>query len=266
MTMERSPVSGTDVVRQLRNLGVQMGGLLVVHTGFSRVKPVDGGPSGLIAALHEAVGREGTLVMPSMTSDDEHPFDLKSTPCPDMGIIADTFWRLPGVARSDSPHAFAAVGPLAERITAEHPIDEPHGLDSPIGRAYELDAQVLLLGVGHDANTTVHLAEDLAGVRYRREKHITVLAEGGPVRLDYTEIDHCCERFNLVDDWLNKVGLQRTGPVGHGKAKLARSRDIVGVVMEQIRRDETVFLHLIGHDEQCDEAWKSLQEAGGNAR
>jgi aminoglycoside N3'-acetyltransferase len=31
-----------------------------------------------------------------------------------MGVVADTFWRMPGARRSDSPHAFAALGP--ERI------------------------------------------------------------------------------------------------------------------------------------------------------
>ena len=82
-----------------------------------------------------------------------------------MGIVAETFWRSPDVLRSDSPHAFAAIGPRAKEITAAHPLDPPHGLNSPVGRAYELDAQVLLLGVGHYANTTIHLAENLAGVR-----------------------------------------------------------------------------------------------------
>ena len=73
-----------------------------------------------------------------------------------MGIVAQTFWQLPGVLRSDSPHAFAAAGPQAARITAPHPVDVPHGLDSPVGRVYELDGQVLLLGVDHTANTTIH--------------------------------------------------------------------------------------------------------------
>ena len=44
------------------------------------------------------------------------------------GIVAQTFWQLPGVLRSDSPHAFAAAGPQAARITAPHPVDVPHGL------------------------------------------------------------------------------------------------------------------------------------------
>src|SRR5687768_15058749 len=112
-----------------------------------------------------------------------------------MGIVADTFWRMPGVLRSDSPHAFAAVGPHAREITAPHPVHIPHGIDSPVGRAYELDGQILLLGVGHDANTTMHLAENLAGVRYRLPAHAMILREGEAVRCDYDEVDHCCANF-----------------------------------------------------------------------
>lgn len=231
---------------------------LLVHTAFSKVRPVEDGPLGLIIALRDVLGPNGTLIMPSMSWEDDHPFDPKATPCSGMGVIAETFWRCPGVLRSDSPHAFAAVGPLADPLTAPHPIDPPHGLDSPVGRAYELDAQVLLLGVGHDANTTVHLAENLAGVRYRRATYVTVLEDGKPVRFAYREIDHCCQNFALVDGWLDAKQLQRLGTVGHGEARLSRSRDIVSVVTDRLRADETLFLHPKGFDEECDDAWRSL--------
>jgi aminoglycoside N3'-acetyltransferase len=143
--------------------------VLLVHCAFSKVKPVEGGPARLIAALQAAIGPSGTLVMPSMSWDDEHLFDPRATPCiEEMGVVADMFWRQPGVLRSDSPHSFAATGPQAARITAPHPVEIPHGIDSPVGRVYELDGQVLLLGIGHTADTTIHLAELVAGVRYRR--------------------------------------------------------------------------------------------------
>lgn len=157
-----------EVTQQLVALGVQPGGVLLVHTAFSKVASAEGGPLGLIEALQSALGTAGTLVMPSMTDDDDRPFQPKETPCIGMGVVVDTFWRMPCVIRSDSPHSFAAVGPRAAEITAPHPVEVPHGLDSPVGRVYELGGQVLLLGVGHDADTTLHLAENMAGVRYRR--------------------------------------------------------------------------------------------------
>lgn len=256
--MPYEPVSQKKLTQQLLDLGVIRGGVLLVHTAFSQVKPVEAGPVGLIAALLAALGPEGTLVMPSMADDDDHPFDPRQTPCIGMGVVANTFWQLPDVQRSDSPHAFAAKGPQAGRITAPHPVDVPHGLNSPVGRVYELGGQVLLLGVGHDANTTIHLAESLAGVRYRRKAHVLLLKEGRVTRFEYAEIDHCCQNFNLVDGWLEAEDLQRRGRVGYAEARLIRSRDIVRVVTEHVQRNETVFLHPPGVDEECDEARASL--------
>jgi aminoglycoside 3-N-acetyltransferase len=193
-----------------------------------------------------------------MSYDDDHPFDKTKSPCPEMGIVADTFWRLPGVLRSDNNHAFAAVGRLAERIVAPHPIHVPHGLNSPVGRVYELDGQVLLLGVGQDSNTTIHLGENLARVRYRRDKYITVLKDGKPTRLDYREIDHCCQNFALVDGWLDEKQLQSYGKIGNGETRLMCSRDIVNVVTGHLEKDETIFLHPRGVDEECDDARAGL--------
>ncbi len=176
-----------------------------------------------------------------------------------MGIVAETFRRLPGVLRSDSPHAFAAVGPAAAAITAPHPVDVPHGPNSPPGRVHDRDGQLLLLGVGHDANTTIHLAEELTPVRYRLPKWAMVRRDGVEFRHDYDEIDHCCERFALVDGWLDAEHLQRRGVVGNAEARLARARDIVRVVTARLRQDDTAFLHPPGVDVECDAARASLE-------
>jgi aminoglycoside 3-N-acetyltransferase len=240
-----------------------VGGVLLVHCAFSKVKPVEHGPAGLIAALQAAIGPTGTLVMPSMTDDDDQPFDPRTTPCRHLGVVANTFWQLPGVLRSDSPHAFAARGPQAAHITEPGPLEVPHGLDSPVGRVYELDGRVLLLGVNHDDNTTIHLAEALAGVRYRRKKRLTIIKDGQPTPLEYGEIDHCCQNFLLVDAWLEAEQLQRKGRVGHAQARLMRSRDVVRIGVEQLQLNETIFLHPVGVDEECDEARASILGANG---
>lgn len=257
--MERASVASTEtLVQQLVDLGVAAGSTLVVHTAFSKVGPVTGGPAGLIEALLTVLGDAGTLVMPSMTDDDDHVFVPGRTPCRGMGVVADTFWRLDGVRRSDSPHAFAARGPLAEPILGPHPPDVPHGADSPVGRVHALGGSVLLLGVGHDANTTLHLAESLANVPYRVARHTTVTRCGVATRLDYAETDHCCERFALLDDWLDAGGGQRRGRVGNAEARLVRSADVVGAALERLRADPLVFLHPSGVDAECDAARASV--------
>ena len=124
---------------------------------------------------------------------------------------------------------------------------------------HELDGQVLLLGVGHDADTTLHLAELLAGVPYRCAKHCTVLQDGRPVRIEYGENDHCCARFALADEWLRPRGLQAEGRVGHAHARLARARDIVAAALEHLARDPLLFLHPpSARCAECDEARSSV--------
>jgi aminoglycoside N3'-acetyltransferase len=253
-------LSKAAVTDQLRALGVKAGGVLLIHTSFRAVRPIEGGPLGLIEALRDALGPDGTLVMPSMTDDDDAPFDpASSRSAPDLGVVADTFWRLSGAARSKHPSAFAAIGPHAAAITADPLPIPPHIAASPVGRVHDLDGQVLLLGCSHSENTTLHLAEILAGVPYRVPKHCTVLRDGRPMRIDYDENDHCCERFALADGWLRSRGLQAEGRVGHAAARLARAQDIVRIAVENLTHDPLLFLHAASAGcDQCDAARASV--------
>ncbi len=249
-------LSRAELADQLRRLGVEEGGVLLVHTSFRAVRPVEGGPVGLIDALGDALGPEGTLVMPSWTGDADRPFDPRTIPAArDLGILAETFRQQPNVLRSDHAEAFSAAGPHAAGIVAGPLPLPPHIPESPVGRVYVLDGQVLLLGVNHDANTTLHLAELLGNVPYRVPRYLTVLREGRPVRVEYEENDHCCRRFILAEEWLRARGLQREGKVGHAHARLLRARDVVQVTLKQLERDPLIFLHSPEEGcADCDEA------------
>lgn len=256
-------LSTAAVSSQLRRLGVRRGGVLLVHTSFRAVRPIERGPLGLIEALRDALGPEGTLVMPSWTGQDDEPFDAPTTPsAEDLGVVAQTFWRLPGVARSNHFHAFAAVGPQAQLVTADPLPLPPHIPASPVGRVHDLDGQVLLLGVGHDANTTLHLAELIAGVPYRTLSYCTVLENGRVTRIEYGENNHCCSRFAFADEWLEPRRLQLAGDVGHARARLANSRDLVSVTIEHLAADPLLFLHPAGAGcSECDEARQTVGAA-----
>ncbi|MGV3652392.1 MAG: aminoglycoside N(3)-acetyltransferase [Devosia sp.] len=246
------PVTREALVAQLRDLGVRPGDLLLVHTSFRAVRPIAGGPEGLVLALLEAVGPQGTLAMPGWTSEDDAAFDPKSTPCPaDLGITAETFRRMPAVERSTHPMAFIAKGPLAAEVVAGELPLPPHGPASPVGHIHRLDGKILLLGVGQDANTTLHMAETLAGVPYWSRSFLTMERDGKPVRVAVDEPDHCCQRFSLADHWLAAEGRIAIGPAGHGTGRLMRSRDVVEAAVMRLRANALVFLH--SPDARCDE-------------
>src|ERR687885_2284470 len=106
--MDRPQISRAHVTEQLRSLGVQPGGVLLVHTSFRAVRPVEGGPLGLIEALRAALGPEGTLAMPSSTGNDDELFDPATTPvAADLGVVAGTFWPPPSALRRHPPLSVA---------------------------------------------------------------------------------------------------------------------------------------------------------------
>jgi aminoglycoside 3-N-acetyltransferase len=242
MTRAGAPATLGQLTDQLLELGVIPGGVLLVHTSFKAVGPVEGGPAGLIAALRAALGPGGTLVMPTMT-DGESVYDPRTTPSVEMGITAETFWRQPGVVRSDHPGgSFAADGPHAAALCAPQPLEPPHGHDSPVGRVFDLDGQVLLLGVHHSESTTLHLAEALARVPYAVAHPTVVVRDGQPTTVMIAETDHCCRGFVQLDGWLSARGQLQLGPVGAATARLYRSRHAVQAALEHLQRDPLVFL------------------------
>ncbi len=254
------PTDHAELLNQLERLGVRSGGVLLVHTSFRAVRPVADGPLGLIEALRAALGPAGTLVMPTMTAG-KSIFDPKTTPTKGMGVTADLFWPQPGVIRSTHPAgSFAAQGPRAEELCAPQPLSPPHGPDSPVGRVHDLDGQVLLLGVGYDACTTLHLAESLAGVPYSVFHSCVVEVDGSPRTVMIPETDHCCQRFALAEGWLAERGLQRKGRVGHGTARLCQARELVVVAVERLKRDPLIFLcPPSDHCGECDVARRSAE-------
>ena len=248
-----------NLVDQLRDLGVESGDVLLVHTSFRAIRPIDGGPDGVIDALIAAVGAQGTIVMPSWTDEDDEIFDPDATEVDDhLGVVADEFWQRPDVVRGTHPFAVAAWGRHASAIASAPFVLPPHAPGSGVARVHDLDGKVLLVGVDHDADSTIHLGELVFGVPYSQPNHITVLENGRPKRIEYDENDHCCQRFNLVGDWLRRRGLQREGAFGHGPAILARSRDVVTTVVEELAADPCRFLHPLGTCIECNRTWASV--------
>ena len=159
---------------------------------------------------------------------------------------------MPGVLRSNSP---------LFRRPARRPPDHgppppgcPHGLNSPIGRVYELDGQVLLLGIDHTANTTIHRRSPYLACA-TGARSTSLLQNGQPTRFDYGEIDHCCQNFALVDGWLDARGFAAPGNRGDARGRGWRSRDVVAVVIERLRQDETAFLHPLGLTRNATKRW-----------
>jgi aminoglycoside 3-N-acetyltransferase len=177
-----APYTVQSLGSDLRALGLAAGDTVLVHSSARSLGFVAGGSQAVVQALLDVLGSSGTLAVPTHTPDNTDPADWCNPPVPEawwqtirsqapgfdrsrtpsrwMGVIAETVRTWPGAVRSDHPQvSFAALGRHAASITGSHRLSDALGDSSPLGVIYRLDGKVLLLGCGHDSNTSLHLAE-----------------------------------------------------------------------------------------------------------
>jgi aminoglycoside 3-N-acetyltransferase len=230
---------------QLRALGVRPGGVLLVHASYKSLGEVFGGPQAVVEAL---LAVAGTLVVPAHTPENSDPatwahppvpeawwepirrespgFDVARTPTSRwMGRVAELVRTWPGARRSDHPQvSFAAVGPHAAAVTAEHSLTDGLGEQSPLGAVYRLDGQILLLGVGHDTNTSLHLAESR---QPSPPSHTTGSSLRGRGWTTWTEVDVDSDDFGPLGAAFEETGAVTLGPVGAATGRLMSQRTAV---------------------------------------
>ncbi|KXV12404.1 AAC(3) family N-acetyltransferase, partial [Gluconobacter oxydans] len=81
------PVTQARLVVDFQRLGITPGMTLLVHASLSRIGWVCGGATAVIGSLLQAVGPEGTIVMPAQSSELSDPSGLN---CP--GFCGDVFY------------------------------------------------------------------------------------------------------------------------------------------------------------------------------
>ncbi|MFJ8861515.1 aminoglycoside N(3)-acetyltransferase [Streptomyces sp. NPDC102451] len=244
---------------QLHELGVRRGGVLLVHASM---RSVGGDPATMAAALRQALGPEGTLVVPAFTTENSDTsrayldrvrglsdearaevrasmpaFDPATSPAPAMGTLAETVRLAPGALRSAHPQtSFAALGPGAAKLLAGHRRDCHLGEDSPLARLYEADARVLLLGTGFDSCTAFHLGEYRRPSPPRRLYRCVVGSEGGRRWWEYEDVALDDSDFPALgaDFCRARPGAVSTGRVAAARSRLFRLRTAVDFATEWI--------------------------------
>jgi aminoglycoside 3-N-acetyltransferase len=174
----------------LQRFGVPSDGVLIVHSAIATLSHRGYRAEAIVDALIEHM-RDGNLFMPTMTwrtvTLERPSWDEINTPS-HTGVLSEIFRTQYASARSIHPtHSVAGLGPAARLLTSRHHLDNtPVSANSPYGLMRDYDTYVLMIGVGLEACTAIHLPEETinadlyvrppqtAGLYPCRDRHGTV--------------------------------------------------------------------------------------------
>ena len=243
-------ITRQQIAAALGEIGVRRGSVLFVHSSLSSIGIVAGGASEAVAAIREVLGAAGTLAVPAFTFS--HPggpvFDPRRERS-QMGAISEEVRSLPEARRSRHYlHSVAAAGPRGAELTCRHGASA-WAADGPFWQLFELDADILLLGVPYTRCTQFHVVEQLVQVPYRRWVPIEaqVVEANGSLR----SLPTCAyspkkgfpgNDFNKFGRLLEGRGLVRKERVGNAVCRLFRARDVLAVGVAEYRKDQFLFV------------------------
>jgi aminoglycoside 3-N-acetyltransferase len=253
-----APVTRPSLAADLGRLGVRPGSVLLAHSSLSALGWVCGGAQAVVEALLGALGPDGTLVVPTHTNGNSEPsvwqhppvpedwwpviretmpaYDPAITPARGIGVVVEVARTWPGARRSDHPQdSFAAIGPRAETITAGHALDSGFGERSPLARIYDLDGDVLLMGVDHGSNTSMHLAEHRVPSPPREPYGAAVMTPEGRRWVTWEDVVADERDFEELGAAFDATGTVTVGRVGAGEARLMRQRELVDFAVGWMR-------------------------------
>ncbi|WP_288222211.1 aminoglycoside N(3)-acetyltransferase [uncultured Clostridium sp.] len=251
-----------DILDALKQIGVKSAQNIIVHTSMKKFGFVCGGPQIIIEALMESVGEEGTIIMPTQTWKNLDPssgvhweepkewwniirsnwpaYDKDITPTNTMGAVAEMFRKWPGTVRSDHPvRSFSAWGKNAQYLIGNHDLSDIFGESSPIGKLYNLDGYVLLLGTGYDKSTSIHLADERANYssKHMEENSCAIIKDGKRQWITYSTLYVDGEDFiDIGRDFEDNYQVKKI-KIGSAEVRFMRQRDIVDFAVEWIEKN-----------------------------
>lgn len=255
------PNTITSLRNDFKALGVEAGSVIIMHSSLSKMGWTVGGPVSVIKAIMQVLTPEGTLVMPTFVGDNTDPSRWENPPVPKnwwnsireempayhpeitpsrrLGIIVETFRKWPNVLRSNHPvSSFAAWGKNAKFIIENHQLDADLGENSPVSRIYDLNGQVLLVGVNHASNSSIHLAEyrsNFPGKEYKLNG-TAMLVDGHRRWVEWKELNLNSDIFEQIGkDFESKINY-KPGKIGLAKARLISQRDIIDFAVDWLKK------------------------------
>jgi aminoglycoside 3-N-acetyltransferase len=235
-------ITRTQLVQDFKQLGIRRGDAVLVHSALSAIGNVEDGADGVIDALLEVVGEEGTLLMPTLSSG---VFDQAESPS-GVGLITETFRKRKGVIRSFHPtHSVAALGKQAEELTRGH-LECPTacGEGTPYFKLMDIGGKILLLGVDQDRNTSLHTIEAMVRLPYLKTvtRQYKDPKDGEIKTLEIHEYPGPHRDFIGLDPVFRKEGIMNIGKVGKAVCRLIDAARMREITLRLLQEDATAIL------------------------
>lgn len=238
-----NPVTLDNAGLAFRSLGLKEGDTVELHGSLKSIGLVSGGPNTILDALLKVLSHEGTLIMAAQFSTNSEPAHWENPPVDIeafetlrathppyqgrqsylrwMGALAQTLQLNDHTVFSDHPNlAVMAIGKQSKWLTLDHPLTPAFGLGSPLEKALQLKSKALLIGVGYDVLTGLHVAEAISQKRPYRLDSATILVSGKPKRIKILDYDYDSEVFTKIGEAYEKTVTVPTILLGNATVKL----------------------------------------------
>jgi aminoglycoside 3-N-acetyltransferase len=251
------PLTRKSLAENLRACGLAEGQTVLVHMAMSKLGWIPGKAQSVIQALLDVLGESGTLMMPTHSNENTDPAEWQNPPVPEswwqtirdempaydpvltpsrgMGLVPELFRSWPNVIRSNHPVlSFAAHGPNAKFLTDDHCLEHDAGDRSPVGRLYELDGYVLLLGVEHWNNTSLHLAEFRANYRGKRnmKSGCAMFVDGKREWVWYETLEFHSDDFGIMGKAFDEAYKLSIPKIANAEVRFFKQRAVVDFAID----------------------------------
>lgn len=242
----------SDLQNALWELGIREGDTICVHSQLYSLgmaaMPREEYLSRIIKVLKEAVGENGTIIMPAFSYSfcKKQVFDVQESRST-VGLLTEFFRNSEDVSRTVHPiFSFSVWGRRKEEfldISAD-----AFSMKSVYGKMIESNDKMVLLGADK-GYTIYYLAEERVGVSHRFFKSFSGIIRDGKREYEWTVpyyvryLDKRSEENpQSVSAYLLEKGIEKSVPFGWGSISCFSCRPMFDSVVEKLKEDETWFL------------------------
>lgn len=241
----------SEVSELLAALGVRPGDTVMLHSALMTLGLIDGGIAAFHGAVRDAIGPDGTLIVPTFTWSfrRNEVYDVRRSPVPkSLGATPEFLRMQEGVLRSLDPlFSMAAEGPRAAELT-QRESKACFGLGSAYERLFRSDVLFIALGITYSTGLSafMHL-EKLAEVPYRKDLLLTGETVGYDDRRSADEAVHYSRDEDAFAGWhtnrepmgaaLEDAGISRAVTFGSGRHFALRAQPFAEFVLDRLERD-----------------------------